>query len=383
MKKWIAMILVAVVMLGLMTACGNTEEVSDNQPTPTTAVSSADKEKQDAVVTEAAKQDATVTEAAKQDEVKPEDKEEEPVENVAPAQKTDISVAVMKGPTAIGMVKLMEENEAGNAANNYSFTVAGTADEISPLLIKGELQMAAVPCNLASVLYNKTEGKIQMLAINTLGVLYIVETGDSIQSVADLKGKTIFSTGKGTTPEYTLRYLLSAAGIDPDKDVTIEFKSEATEIAALLADADDAIAMLPQPYVTTVMMSNDKVRIALDVTKEWESLTNGDSSVVTGVIVAQKSFVDENKAAVDAFLAEYAASTLYANEQTESAAELVEKYGVFKAAVAKKAIPYCNIVCIQGTEMEAKAGAYLNTLFEQAANAVGGKLPVTDFYYKK
>ena len=227
MKKWIAMILVAVVMLGLMTACGNTEEVSDNQPTPTTAVSSADKEKQDAVVTE----------AAKQDEVKPEDKEEEPVENVAPAQKTDISVAVMKGPTAIGMVKLMEENEAGNAANNYSFTVAGTADEISPLLIKGELQMAAVPCNLASVLYNKTEGKIQMLAINTLGVLYIVETGDSIQSVADLKGKTIFSTGKGTTPEYTLRYLLSAAGIDPDKDVTIEFKSEATEIAALLADA--------------------------------------------------------------------------------------------------------------------------------------------------
>ena len=383
MKKWIAMILVAVVMLGLMTACGNTEEVSENQPTPTTAVSSADKEKQDAAVTEAAKQDAAVTEAAKQDEVKPEDKEEEPAENVAPAQKTDISVAVMKGPTAIGMVKLMEESEAGNAANNYSFTIAGTADEISPLLIKGELQMAAVPCNLASVLYNKTEGKIQMLAINTLGVLYIVETGDTIQSVADLKGKTIFSTGKGTTPEYTLRYLLSAAGLDPDKDVTIEFKSEATEIAALLTDADDAVAMLPQPYVTTVMMNNDRVRIALDVTKEWESLTNGDSSVVTGVIVAQKSFVEENKAAVDAFLAEYAESTLYANEQTESAAELVEKYGIFKAAVAKKAIPYCNIVCIQGSDMETKAGAYLNTLYEQAPNAVGGKLPAADFYYKK
>lgn len=374
MKKWIAMILMAVMVLGLLTACGNTNEASDNQPTPTMAVQSDDNGE---------KQNAAVTEAAKPDEDKADNKEEEPVVTQAPVQKTDISVAVMKGPTAIGMVKLMEENEAGNAANNYSFTVAGTADEIAPKLIKGELQMAAVPCNLASVLYNKTEGKISMLAINTLGVLYIVETGDSIQSAADLRGKTIFSTGKGTTPEYTLRYLLSAAGIDPDKDVTIEFKSEATEIAALLADADDAIAMLPQPYVTTVMMNNDKVRIALDVTKEWESLTNGDSSVVTGVIVAQKSFVEENKAAVDAFLAEYEESALYANEQTEAAAELVEKYGIFKAAVAKKAIPYCNIVCIQGTEMETKAGAYLNTLFEQAPNAVGGKLPATDFFYKK
>ncbi len=384
MKKWIAMILMAVMVLGLLTACGNTNGVSENQPTPTTAAQPSDKdEKQDAALTEGAKQDAALTEDAKQDGVKPEDKEEGSAENVAPAQKADISVAVMKGPTAIGMVKLMEENEAGNAANNYSFMVAGAADEISPLLIKGELQMAAVPCNLASVLYNKTEGKITMLAVNTLGVLYIVETGDSIRSVADLKGKTIYSTGKGTTPEYTLRYLLSAAGIDPDKDVTIEFKSEATEIAALLTDADDAIAMLPQPYVTTVMMNNDKVRIALDVTKEWENLTNGESSVVTGVIVAQKSFVEENKEAVDAFLAEYAESTLYANEQTEAAAELVEKYGIFKAAVAKKAIPYCNIVCIQGDEMEAKAGAYLNTLYEQAPNSVGGKLPATDFFYKK
>lgn len=373
MKKWIAMILMAVMVMGLVTACGNTNGTSDKQPTPTAALSVDNKEEQN----------VSVTEAEKPDEVQPESKEEEPVTTQAPVQKKDISVAVMKGPTAIGMVKLMEENEAGNAANNYSFTVAGTADEIAPKLIKGELQMAAVPCNLASVLYNKTEGKISMLAVNTLGVLYIVETGDSIQSVEDLKGKKIFSTGKGTTPEYTLRYLLSAAGLDPDKDVTIEFKSEATEIAALLADADDAVAMLPQPYVTTVMMNNDKVRIALDVTKEWENLTNGTSSVVTGVIVAQKSFIEENKEAVDAFLTEYAESTLYANEQTEAAAELVEKYGIFKAAVAKKAIPYCNIVCIQGSEMETKAGAYLNTLFEQAPNAVGGKLPATDFFYKK
>lgn len=369
MKKLIGCILIAAMTFGMLTACGSTTAEPQNQPTTTTAVQAPETDDKANAET-----DVTLPE------------ENQPAteqETETPLPKTDISVAVMKGPTALGMVKLMEDNEAGTAANNYSFTVAGTADEISPKLIKGELQIAAVPCNLASVLYNKTEGKISMLAVNTLGVLYIVETGDSIQKVEDLKGKTIYSTGKGTTPEYTLRYLLSAAGLDPDKDVTIEFKSEATEIAALLSDADDAIAMLPQPYVTTVMMNNEKVRIALDVTAEWEALTNGESSVVTGVIVAQKSFVEENKEAVDAFLAEYALSTQYANEETESAAELVEKFGIFKAAVAKKAMPYCNIVCIQGSEMEQKAGAYLNTLYEQAPNAVGGKLPETDFYYKK
>ena len=377
MKKLFGCILIAVMVIGMLTACGsNTAPTQENQVTPTVAATDSQ--------TSSTTEDANTVEG-ESESATPEDnaQETEPDPTEAPLPKTDISIAVMKGPTALGMVKLMEDNEAGIAANNYSFTVAGAADEISPKLIKGELQMAAVPCNLASVLYNKTEGQISMLAVNTLGVLYIVETGDGIQKVEDLKGKTIYSTGKGTTPEYTLRYLLSAAGLDPDKDVTIEFKSEATEIAALLSDAEDAVAMLPQPYVTTVMMNNEKVRIALDVTAEWEALTNGESSVVTGVIVAQKSFIEENKAAVDAFLAEYALSTQYANEETESAAELVEKFGIFKAAVAKKAMPYCNIVCIQGSEMEQKAGAYLNTLYEQAPNAVGGKLPETDFYYKK
>lgn len=377
MKKLFGCILIAVMVIGMLTACGsNTAPTQENQVTPTVAAtdSQTSSTTEDANTVEGESESATTEDNAQ---------ETEPNPTEAPLPKTDISIAVMKGPTALGMVKLMEDNEVGIAANNYSFMVAGAADEISPKLIKGELQMAAVPCNLASVLYNKTEGQISMLAVNTLGVLYIVETGDGIQKVEDLKGKTIYSTGKGTTPEYTLRYLLSAAGLDPDKDVTIEFKSEATEIAALLSDAEDAVAMLPQPYVTTVMMNNEKVRIALDVTAEWEALTNGESSVVTGVIVAQKSFIEENKAAVDAFLAEYALSTQYANEQTESAAELVEKFGIFKAAVAKKAMPYCNIVCIQESEMEQKAGAYLNTLYEQAPNAVGGKLPEADFYYKK
>ena len=234
-------------------------------------------------------------------------------EEVAPA---DFEIAVMTGPTAIGLTKVMTDAEAKTAANNYNFHVYGTADEISTGLIKGELDVACVPCNLASVLYNKTNGEIIMAAINTLGVLYIVETGTAINTVEDLRGKTIYSTGQGTTPEFTLRYLLSAAGIDPDKDVTIEYKSEAAEVAAALAEATDAVAMLPQPYVTAAMNQNASLRIALSVTEEWEKLTD-DSTVVTGVLVARKSFVEENEAAFEKFLEEYNASATYANEHVD------------------------------------------------------------------
>lgn len=297
-------------------------------------------------------------------------------------EKQEISIAALKGPTAIGMVQLMEEAELGNTANTYQFTIAGAADELTAGISNGDIKIAAIPCNLASNLYHKTNGAITLIGINTLGVLYIVETGDSIQTVADLKGKTIYSTGKGTTPEYTLRELLLSAGLDPDTDVTIEFKSEATEVAALLSESDDAIAMLPQPYVTTVMMNNEKVRIALDVTKEWESL-NSDSTVVTGVVVVNTAFLKDNKEAVDAFLEEYRTSTAYAVNQVEDCAALVEKFGIFKAAVAKKAIPYCNIVLIEGEEMQQKAEAYLSVLYKQNPKIIGDAMPNDDFYYKK
>lgn len=299
-------------------------------------------------------------------------------EEVAPA---DMNIAVMTGPTAMGLVKVMSDAEAGTAANNYNFSVYGTADEISTGLIKGELDAACVPCNLASVLYNKTEGEIVTAAINTLGVLYIVETGDSIQSVQDLKGKTIYSTGQGTTPEYTLRYLLSASGIDPDKDVTIEYKSESAEVTAALAEAVDAVAMLPQPYVTVAMTGNENLRIALSVTEEWEKLSD-DSTVVTGVLVARKSYIEENEAAFAKFLEEYEASAAYVNEQVDAAAEQIEHFGIFKAAVAKKALPYCNVTFIAGEEMKPLISSYLQVLFDQKAGAVGGAMPEDDFYYQ-
>lgn len=361
MKKCLAIIMVLLSML-TVTACAkkdvNTpgdDTGKDNSPTPIVTAGASDEE--------ADEQDA----ATKQ-------------ETNGEREKVDIKIAALKGPTAIGMVKIMDDAAAGNTPDNYTFTVAGTADEISAGLVKGDFDVAAVPCNLASVLYNKTEGKIKLAGINTLGVLYIVETGYTINTVEDLKGKTIYSTGLGTTPQYTLNYLLRAHGIDPEKDVTIEYKTEATEVAAVLSSTDNAIAMLPQPYVTTVLMNNDKLRIALDVEKEWEAIS-ADSSVVTGVLVVKSDFLEANKEAFDAFLEEYAASVEYVNGQADDAAALVEKYDIFKAGPMKKAIPLCNIVLIRGTEMKDKVSAYLQVLYDQKPESVGGKLPAEDFYY--
>lgn len=294
-----------------------------------------------------------------------------------------IKLASLRGPTSMGLVKVMEDNDKEEAKYDYSFTIAGTADEITAGIVSGDYHIAAIPANLSSVLYNKSEGKIVVAGINTLGVLYIIETGDQINSVEDLKGKTIYSTGKGTTPEYTLNYLLRSNGIDPEKDLTIEYKSEATEVASILSESDDAIAMLPQPYVTTVMMNNDKVKVALDVAEEWEKADESGSGVSTGVVVINKEFLDENPQVVDNFLEEYKESVFYVNDNIEQAADLIEKFDIFKAAVAKKAIPDCNIVLITGDEMKEKLEGYLLVLHEQNPNSIGGQMPKEDFYYIK
>ena len=291
------------------------------------------------------------------------------------------SIAALKGPTAMGLVKLMKDSESGETTGNgYTFTLAGSADEVTPALLKGELDMACVPANLAAVLYNKTEGEIEVLAVNTLGVLYIVENGESVQSIADLKGQTIVAAGKGSTPEYALRYLLTENGIDPDHDVTIDWKSEHSECVASLASGAATIAMLPQPFVTVAQSKIEGLRMALDLTKEWDALDNG-SGLITGVIVARRAVVEENPAAVEAFLKDYAASVDWVNANTADAAALIGEYGIVDAAVAEKALPYCNIVCLTGADLLEALPGYLEVLYNASPAAVGGEMPDNSFYF--
>ena len=302
-------------------------------------------------------------------------------EAAAPLSVTEpLRIAGLKGPTTMGLVNLLSMEQAGTAAMDYDLQLYGAADEIVPLLIKGELDMAAIPANLAATLYQKTSGGIQAVAVNTLGVLYVVEQGDTVHSMADLKGRTILSTGKGTTPEYVLRYLLTANGIDPDKDVDIQYYSEATEVTAQMASTQDAIAVLPQPYVTAAGLKDDTLRVALDLTAEWDKVA--DTQLITGVTVVRKAYAEEHPDVVAAFLADYAQSVNAANTDLDGTAALCEEQGVVaKAAIAKKALPNCNIVCLTGEELKADVSGYLQVLYDADPAAVGGTLPGEDFYW--
>ena len=287
-----------------------------------------------------------------------------------------VRVAALKGPTAMGLVQLFDTH-----AEDYDVLIAGAADEVTPKLIQGQLDIAAVPVNLGSVLYNRTEGQVQLIAINTLGVLYVVEKGgETVNSMEDLKGRTIYATGKGSTPEYALTYLLAQHGIDIASDVTMEWKSEPTEVVALMAQSENAVAMLPQPYVTVAGAQVEGLRVALDLTEEWDKLDNGSRLITAGIIV-RKAFAQEHPDKVAAFLEQFAQSAAYANENVAETAALVEKYIGVKAPIAQKALLACNIVCIAGEDAAAILPGYLQTLYDLNPAAVGGALPGADFYW--
>lgn len=312
----------------------------------------------------------------------PAEPETEPTPAPEVVEGMEINIAGMKGPTTMGLVSMLDKSAKGETENTYNFTMAGAADEITPKLVQGELDIAAVPANLASVLFNNTQGKVQVIAINNLGVLYVVEQGETIKSFADLKGKTIYSTGKGTTPEYALNYLLSQNGVDPANDVTIEWKSEATEIVAVLKQDPTAIAVLPQPFVTVAQTQVEGLNVALSFNDEWIALDNG-SKLVTGVIVARTDFINEHPDHVNLFLDEFKASVEAINADVETGAALVESFDIVKAPIAKKAIPNCNIQFMEGAEMKEAVSGYLQTLFDQNPKAVGGAMPTDEFYYER
>lgn len=298
-----------------------------------------------------------------------------------PYESVNIRLGGLKGPTSMGMAKLLDDAENGRTANTYTFTMAPSAGELTPQLIKGELDILAVPVNVASILYNQTQGAVQLLAASTLGVLYITEKGgETVTDVRSLAGKTLYATGKGATPEYALTYLLAQNGLTLGEDVTVEWKSEPSEIVALMAQEEHAIAMLPQPFVTVAQGKLEGLRAALDLSAQWDTL-GLDSRLITAGLLVRKDFADEHPEAVAKFLEEYAASTDYANSNPAETAALVEKLNIVNAAVAEKALPKCNLVCITGAEMKTAVSGYLQTLYDLKPDAVGGAMPGDGFYW--
>ncbi|WP_039657244.1 ABC transporter substrate-binding protein [Clostridium tyrobutyricum] len=292
-------------------------------------------------------------------------------------QKSKIKVAALKGPTGIGMVKLMEDNKS-----DYDISIYNSPDQIVSKIVSGEVDIAAVPSNLAAVLYNKTNGKVKLAGINTLGMLYIVENGNSIKNIKDLKGKTVYSSGKGAVPEFALNYILKANGIDPDKDVKIEYKTDHSEVASAIAAKKIDIAVLPEPFVTTTQIKDKNLHISLDLTKEWNKISGGKSNLIMGTLIFRKDFVDKQGKAADEFLERYSQSVQFVNKDPKKAGELIQKNGIIpNAKVAEKAIPRCNIVFISTKDGKKSLQNFYSILKSNNPKSIGGKMPDENFYY--
>ena len=302
-----------------------------------------------------------------------------PTESTEPAVKKNVNIAVLKGPTGMGAAKLMEMNENNEALNNYNFTVATAPDQITGKLVSKELDIASIPTNAASALYNKTKGNVTLIAINTLGVLYILEKGDSVSSVADLKGKTILASGKSSTAEYVLNFILEKNGLKVGTDVTVEYAAEHAEAASQAISGKYDIVMLPEPFVTSTLLQSSDFKVKLNLTEEWKKVANAELTM--GCVAVRTDFLKENPEAVENFLKDYKTSVDFVNSDVEGAAALIEKYDIAKAAVAKKALPNCNIVLITGEDMKKDASQFLSIIYDFDASAVGGALPGEDFWF--
>lgn len=304
---------------------------------------------------------------------------EQPDDTPAPAE---VNLYVLSGPTGIGAMNLWAAADAGETQNTYHITMPGANDEVVAAISNGDADIAAVATNLAATLYNKTNGGVTVLAVNTLGVLSLLGSGQEIASIADLAGKTIYAPGQGANPEYILRYVLSGNGLDPDKDVTIRFVGEGSELLTVWQTDPEAVIMAPQPVATSILMQNENARTLFNMTDEWDKVSGGDSTLMMGCVIVRNAFLQENPGAVELFLQEYAASIEKAQSDVEGTAALCEQYGLIpKAALAQKAIPSCGLTFVTGAEMKSALSGYLQVMFDADPKSVGGAMPGDDFYY--
>lgn len=304
---------------------------------------------------------------------------EQPADTPAPAE---VNLYVLSGPTGIGAMNLWAAADAGETQNTYHITMPGANDEVVAAISNGDADIAAVATNLAATLYNKTSGGVTVLAVNTLGVLSLLGNGQEVATIADLAGKTIYAPGQGANPEYILRYVLTGNGLDPDKDVTIQFVGEGSELLTVWQTDPEAIIMAPQPVATSILMQNENAVTLFNMTDEWDKVSGGDSTLMMGCVIVRNEFLQENPGAVALFLQEYAASIEKAQSDVEGTAALCEQYGLIpKAALAKAAIPSCGLTFVTGAEMKSALSGYLQVMFDADPKSVGGAMPGDDFYY--
>ena len=359
----------------IVMACNPSETTEDTTQTTTTEATTTQADE-----TDTTSEDETEETETTSDETEETTSEEEPADDVEPA---DIRIGALNGPTGIGLVNLMAAQDAGTTFNQYHFELAGAPDDIVASLTSGQIDVAALPTNLAAVLYQRTNQRVQMLAVNTLGVLYILENGDTVQTVEDLAGQTLEATGQGAVPEYALNYVLAENNLTDSVEVV--FRSEHAELATRAIAGQTDLVMLPEPFVSSVLGQAPDFRIALNLTDEWQAVEQAQgrsSELAMGCLVVRTEFAQENGAALLKFLEEYELSASAANADPDATGTLVEEYGVMPSAqLAARAIPNANIVSIFGSDMKTVLEPFYEVLFAANPQSVGGELPDDDFYF--
>ena len=395
MKKCMTLLLAGLLLLAALTACGKAPAVSEPDFSEVSEVSvpvSTDES------SELAEPETTTTTAGSNTTAKPTTTK---LVSKAPTAKTptteaptttapkkpEVRITTIAGPTGVGMAQLMAQNDAQKTANAYTFDVVDDPTKAVAAVSNGSTDIAAVPTNLAATLYKKTSGKVQILAVNTLGVLYMLDNGAGIKAVADLKGKEIYSSGQGANPEYVLRYILEKNGLNPDKDVKLHFVEDNDALTAAIVQGAAQVAMVPEPKVTVCLVQMKAAgktvpTVALNMTEEWNKVAGGSSTLMMGCVIARKEFVEKNGAAVQAFLKEYESSITAVKSDVAAAAGWCETYKIIpKAAIAKQAIPRCGLTFVTGAAMKQQLSGYLDVLFKANPKVVGGSMPADDFYY--
>ncbi|MBR1779158.1 MAG: ABC transporter substrate-binding protein [Clostridia bacterium] len=300
------------------------------------------------------------------------------------SKKSAIKLVALKGPTSLGLVELWDKSDEGANENKYDINVVGEPAEAIAKLASGDADVGLVPTNMASILYNKTSGNVKLAAINALGGLYIVSNNKDIKEVRNLKGRKIYVSGQGATPEYALRYVLQKNDLEVGRDVFLEYnKAEHSELASQVISEDVDIALLPEPFVTQVTEKNSNIKVALNLTKEWDRSSESKDNLTMGCIIVRKNLIEDKKDSFDRFLDDYKNSVEYVDTNLEGASQLADKYGIMQKEIAIKALPKCNIVFIEGEEMKNKVINFLKVLFDFEPKSIGGKMPSEDFYYKR
>ncbi len=382
MKKLLSLLLITALLLLALAGCASDAE-SDGSANSSEATEETDQTVEETDGTEEAAQPEEPDETEPEEPTAEESAQtEEPVETYTPV---DMNVAVLKGPTGMGMAKLMADAAAGEAANNYTFTVDSDTSAVMAKLIAGEYDIAALPTNSAAVAYNRTEGGIQMLAINTMGTLYLLENSEyerpALSSLEELRGATITLFGQGANPEYVLTYVLESAGLTVGEDVTLDFCAAVDEVLAKIATGDWDYALLPEPNATVAENSSEAAARAMDMNEAWEQASGGETQLVMGCLAIRAEFAQENPEAVAKFLEEYQASVEYITTADDAAAVIAAQEIVPSEAIAASALPGANIVCITGAQMQSTVEGYYNVLFNYNPQAVGGAVPDAAFYY--